>query len=134
MVQKTSPSQVGEFQRGFAHLALRTDKSTKSTLIQPPLQNLAVLPVAIATFEESVYPAVPLQLLRLFDPSEPLFNQMGWHPLVIYHRVKVLVGEPYWVTPLQRQQYRSKQGKAVASELNHYCQTTIAQLLQQGCT
>jgi 1-acyl-sn-glycerol-3-phosphate acyltransferase len=130
MVQKTSPKEVGEFQRGFAHLALRTEKLTST---QPSMQNLAVLPVAIAALEESVYPALPLQFLRIFDPSEPLFDQMGWHPLVIYHRVKVVIGHPYWVTPLQQQQYRSKQGKEAVQELTHHCQSTIAHLLKQEC-
>ncbi len=162
MVQQTEPNQVGEFQRGFAHLALRTDKLASSDLsrqsdlskqpdlsrqLEPdglgrsptrnsavlPARNLAVLPVAIAAREETVCPAIPLPLLGLFDPSEPLFKQLGWHPLVFYHRVKVLVGRPYWVTSSQRQQYRGKQGKTVVNELTQYCQTEIAHLLDQGC-
>lgn len=158
MVQQTEPNQVGEFQRGFAHLALRTDtfalpdlsnrpepdglkRSPLQDLPGSPMQdstvsprrNLAVLPVAIAAREESVYPAIPLPLLGLFDPSEPLFRQLGWHPLVFYHQVRVLVGRPYWITPAQRQQYRGKQGKTVVNDLTQYCQTEIAHLLDQGC-
>lgn len=147
MVQQTVPNQVGAFQRGFAHLALRTDKSTqpdrpeadgltrspRQDLAVSPTQNVAVLPVAIAAREESVCPAIPLPLLGLFDPSEPLFQQLGWHPLVLYHQVRVLVGRPYWVTPSQRQMYRGKQGKTVVNELTQYCQTEIAHLLDQGC-
>ncbi len=163
MVQQTAPNQVGAFQRGFAHLALRTDKSTqpdrpeadgltrspRQNVAVPPTQdvavsprhnmavspprNVAILPVAIAAREESVCPAIPLPLLGLFDPSEPLFQQLGWHPLVLYHQVRVLVGRPYWVTPSQRQRYRGKQGKIVVNELTQYCQTEIAHLLDQGC-
>lgn len=138
MVQQTEPNQVGEFQRGFAHLALRTEKFEQSSLgpvasTRSPLQNVAILPVAIAAREESVCPAIPLPLLGLFDPSEPLFRQLGWHPLVLYHQVRVLVGRPYWVTPSQRQLYRGKQGKTVVNELTQYCQTEIAHLLDQGC-
>jgi len=33
------------------------------------------LPVAIASLAEVNSSAVPLKLLSLFDPSEPLFNQ-----------------------------------------------------------
>ena len=139
MVQQTAPNQVGAFQRGFAHLALRTDKSAQldrpeaDGLTRSPRQNVAILPVAIAAREESVCPAIPLPLLGLFDPSEPLFQQLGWHPLVLYHQVRVLVGRPYWVTPSQRQMYRGKQGKTVVNELTQYCQTEIAHLLDQGC-
>jgi len=163
MVQQTAPNQVGAFQRGFAHLALRTDKSAQpdrpeadgltrsprqNVAVSPmqdvavsprqdvavsPRRNVAILPVAIAAREESVCPAIPLPLLGLFDPSEPLFQQLGWHPLVLYHQVRVLVGRPYWVTPSQRQMYRGKQGKTVVNELTQYCQTEIAHLLDQGC-
>ena len=171
MVQQTAPNQMGAFQRGFAHLALRTDKSaqldrpeadgltrsprqnvavpptqdvavspTQDVAVSPrhnmavsPPRNVAILPVAIAAREESVCPAIPLPLLGLFDPSEPLFQQLGWHPLVLYHQVRVLVGRPYWVTPSQRQRYRGKQGKTVVNELTQYCQTEIAHLLDQGC-
>lgn len=125
MVQFSKPNYIGNFQRGFAHLALRG-----TTL---PVQDLAVLPVAIASLEETNTSAVPLRLLSLFDPSEPLFNQPGWHPLVIYRRVAVLIGYPYWVTPQQRQQYQGKQAKTVVAEVTNHCQTEIANLLRQGC-
>ena len=88
MVKFTVPNMVGEFQRGFAHLALRAD-----------VQDLAILPIAIASLEEVNTSGFPLRLLSLFDPSEPLFNQAGWHPLVLYRRVAVLIGRPYWITP-----------------------------------
>lgn len=123
MVKLTQPNRVGEFQRGFAHLALRA-----------PVQNLAVLPVAIASFQEQALGSgVPLRLLSLFDPSEPLFEQSGWHPVIVYQRVNILVGRPYWITPSQQQLYRGKQAKATVSELTHHCQTEIAQMLHQGC-
>lgn len=129
MVQFTKPSYMGEFQRGFAHLALRAT----STGTMLPVQDLAILPVAIASLEETNTSAVPLKLLSLFDPSEPLFNQSGWHPLVIYRRVAILIGRPYWVTPQQRQQYQGKQAKTVVAEVTNHCQTEIANLLRQGC-
>lgn len=125
MVQFSKPNYIGDFQRGFAHLALRGTNL--------PVQDLAILPVAIASLEETNTSAVPLRLLSLFDPSEPLFNQPGWHPLVIYRRVAVLIGYPYWVTSQQRQQYQGKQAKIVVAEVTNHCQTEISNLLRQGC-
>ncbi|MGL5062098.1 MAG: lysophospholipid acyltransferase family protein [Microcoleus sp.] len=123
MVKFTSPNTVGKFQRGFAHLALRA-----------PVRDLTVLPVAIASFDEtSVRSGIPLKLLSLFDPSEPLFDRSGWHPLIVYQRVNVLIGRPYWITPHHQQQYRGKQAKAVVAELTAHCQGEIALLLQRGC-
>lgn len=122
MVEFTQPNYIGEFQRGFAHLALRS-----------PVKDLTILPVAIASLEEVNTSAVPLKLLSLFDPSEPLFNQSGWHPLVIYRRVAVLIGRPYWITVRQRQQYQGKQAKNVVTDLTNHCQAEITNLLRQGC-
>lgn len=130
MVQFSQPNQMQEFQRGFAHLALR---AVIGGAMHPPVENLAILPVAIASLEEVNTSAVPLKLLSLFDPSEPLFNQPGWHPLVIYSRVAVLLGRPLWITPQQREKYQGKQAKTVVSELTQYCQSEIAHLLRQGC-
>ncbi|EHC12891.1 lysophospholipid acyltransferase family protein [Fischerella thermalis] len=121
MVKFTQPNSVGEFQRGFAHLALRTN-----------VKDLAILPVAIASIEEINTSAVPLKLLNLFDPSEPLFDQPGWHPLVIYNRVAVLIGRPYWITSQHQQLYRGKQAKTVVTELTEHCQGEIANLLCEG--
>ncbi|MBW4695034.1 MAG: 1-acyl-sn-glycerol-3-phosphate acyltransferase [Lyngbya sp. HA4199-MV5] len=121
MVKRTLPEQVGVFQRGFAHLALRA-----------PVQDLVVLPVAIASDTEAVNAAFPLRLLSLFDPSEPLFLQDGWHPMVLYQRVNVLIGRPYWIRPMHREHYQGKQAKALVTELTQQCRTEIHALLQQG--
>ena len=123
MVNVTQPNTMGKFQRGFAHLALRA-----------PVRDLAVLPVAIASMEEqSVRSGLPLKLLSLFDPSEPLFDRAGWHPVIVYQRVNILVGRPYWITIDRQQQYRGKKAKAVVAELTEHCQGEIAQLLDRGC-
>ncbi|GAA6618480.1 lysophospholipid acyltransferase family protein [Scytonema sp. NUACC26] len=121
MVKFTQPSSMGEFQRGFAHLALRSQ-----------VPDLAVLPIAIASLEEVNTSAVPLRLLSLFDPSEPLFNQSGWHPLVTYRRVAVLIGEPYWIKSHQKEKYQGKQAKTVVTELTQHCHSEISQLLREG--
>lgn len=121
MVHLTKPSEIGKFHRGFAHLALRV-----------PVRNLVVLPVAIASLEETVNSAVPLRLLRLFDPSEPLFEQPGWHPMVVPRRVAVSVGQPYWITQKHREQYQGKQAKTAISDITNTCRDEIAKLLHQS--
>lgn len=122
MVQKTDPRQVGRFHRGFAHLAFRA-----------PIPDLTVVPVAIAANNETVNSVMPLQVLSWFDPTEPLFKQSGWHPMVVYHRVNVLVGNPLRITSAQRQQYRGKQGRSMVTKLTDYCHQEISTLVQQGC-
>ncbi len=120
MVQLTKPGKVGNFQRGFAHLAFRA-----------PVEDLAILPVAIAPQTETVRSAFPLKLLSWFDPSEPLFKQSGAHPMVIYQRVDVLVGRPIWISASQQQAFQGKQAKPMVTELANYCQTEIKELMQQ---
>jgi 1-acyl-sn-glycerol-3-phosphate acyltransferase len=122
MVKFTEALHVGEFQRGFAHLALRV-----------PLQDLAVLPIAIASLEEVNTSGFPIKFLSLFDPLEPLFQQSAWHPLVVYRRVAVLIGRPYWITPQHQEKYQGKQGKTIATELTNYCRHEIINLLREGC-
>ncbi|WP_319592581.1 lysophospholipid acyltransferase family protein [Zarconia navalis] len=121
MVNFTSPKKVGDFHRGFAHLAFRSSAP-----------NLAVLPVAIASTDETTYPAVPVKLLGLFDPSEPLFDGWGWHPMVVYHRLSILIGRPYWITQSERQAYQGRQAKTTVSNLVDYTHREITMLLQ-GC-
>src|SRR3712207_5147504 len=122
MVHSPKPCEVGEFHRGFAHLALRA-----------PLQDFAVLPVAIASEQETVNSAIPLKVLSFFDPSEPLFNQEGWHPLVLYQRVNMLIGHPIWITSSQREDYQGRYAKKVVVDLVDRCHTDIKNLLDQGC-
>lgn len=122
MVKFTQPSSINEFQRGFAHLALRAN-----------VRDFAVLPVAIASLAEVTTNAIPLRFLSLFDPSEPLFDCSGWHPLVIYHRVAILVGHPYWITAQHQQAYRGKQARTIVEELTQTCESQITDLLRQGC-
>lgn len=122
MVHLTKPSEMRKFHRGFAHLALRA-----------PVQDIAVLPVAIASLKETVFTSLlPLPLLRLFDPSEPLFTQRNWHPLVIQQRVAVLVGHPVWITPKHRERYQGKDARKVVSEITNKCQDEISKLLYQS--
>ncbi|WP_339458900.1 lysophospholipid acyltransferase family protein [Nodularia spumigena] len=122
MVTATKPNEVGKFHRGFAHLALRSN-----------VEDLAILPIAITSLQEINTHGLPLRLLSLFDPSEPLFNQPGLHPLVIYNRVAVLVGRPYWIKPQHQQKYHGKQAKNVVNELTEHCHDEVASLLAQGC-
>ncbi|MBW4649686.1 MAG: 1-acyl-sn-glycerol-3-phosphate acyltransferase [Kastovskya adunca ATA6-11-RM4] len=122
MVSKSLPCKVGKFHRGFAHLALKSS-----------VQNLAVLPVAIASTKEFVNAGIPLRLLQAIDPSEPLFDQSGWHPMVVYRRANILIGHPFWVTEQHREKYQGKQAKSVVSEITDICHGEIQKLLHYGC-
>jgi len=121
MIQAGAPHKVGEFQRGFVHLALRAT-----------VPDLAILPIAIASNQETCRPVAPLKLLSLFDPSEPLFKQNGWHPMVLYQRVNVLIGSPHWISQAERQAYQGKGAKSLVDELTHSCRIEIEHLLRQG--
>ncbi|HEY9817723.1 MAG TPA: lysophospholipid acyltransferase family protein [Candidatus Obscuribacterales bacterium] len=121
MVELTPPDETRTFHRGFAHLALRA-----------PVENLAILPIAIASQQELTHSVFPLQLLSWFDPSEPLFNQAGWHPLVIYQQVDVVVGQPIWITPQHRQAYQGRQARSMVTELTSQCQAEIDRMLRHG--
>ncbi|MGC1217307.1 MAG: lysophospholipid acyltransferase family protein [Phormidesmis sp.] len=122
MVELTAPNQVSSFHRGFAHLALRT-----------PIEDLKIVPTAIVAIEEQQRNTVPFKVLGWFDPSEPLFQQTGRHPAVIYRKVAVIVGKPLSISDLYRQKYHGKQGGEVASQLTHSCHSAVQDLLQAGC-
>lgn len=121
MVTRTSPNSLTDFHRGFAHLALSAG-----------IEDLAILPVAIASQDEAVQSAFPVQWLSWFDASEPLFKQSGWHPLVVYQRVNILIGRPLWITPSQQQGYSGKTARTVVNELTEQCHGAIYDLLKQG--
>lgn len=122
MIEPTAPHEVGEFHRGFAHLAWKA-----------PVKNLVVLPVAIASLSETNYPSIPISWLKQFDRDEPFFERQGSHPMLIYHRAKVLIGNPYLIDARQKQEYKGKQAKELALDLTQYCQSQITELLQEGC-
>ena len=121
MITPLKPSQVGTFERGFAHLALRL-----------PLPELQIVPVAIAALEETCYSVLPLKCFSWFDPSEPMFKQEGWHPLIVYQRVSLLVGSPWSISPSVRASYQGRTAIRIAAELSEQCQTQIQNLLQEG--
>jgi 1-acyl-sn-glycerol-3-phosphate acyltransferase len=123
MVQETSPQSMGEFQRGFAHLALRI-----------PVKNLAILPLAIASHQEVNTALFPVRLLHWLDPSEPLFNQSGWHPFVAYQNVSVRIGQPIWITSTQQQDYHGKLARQRVVELTNQCHQVIRDLLNESST
>jgi 1-acyl-sn-glycerol-3-phosphate acyltransferase len=122
MIERTQPQEIGKFQRGFAHLAYKM-----------PFNNLAILPVAIASVSETIYSTIPIRWLTIFDASEPLFDRDDLHPMVMYHRVNLLFGHPYLINFQKKQQYQGKQAKYLVSSLTNYCQTKITELLKEGC-
>ncbi len=121
MVQETAPNSIGKFQRGFAHLALRA-----------PVENLIILPVAIAARQELNTSLFPVRWLQLFDPNEPLFDRPNWHPLVLYHQVQVSIGEPIAVASAQKQDYHGRQALNWVNDLTAHCQQEIQSLLKQA--
>lgn len=120
MVQATNPRQISRFQRGFAHLAMRSSA-----------EDLTILPVAIASNAETSGPGVPLRLLSYFDPSEPLFNQSGWHPSVFYRQVNLLMGRPIRINQRLRSHYQGREAARLAAEITQCCQDEITNLLRQ---
>ncbi len=124
MVSQTETRSLRPFHRGFAHLALQFAN-------RHPRQEVAILPVALVGLEEQTYQPVPLRVLRVFDPSEPLFDRPGWHPMVVYKRLAVAVGHPYWIRQGDRQAYQGSQGKATVKRLTQTCHDDILNLLRQ---
>lgn len=121
MIEPTIPNEIGEFHRGFAHLAWKV-----------PVDNLAVLPIAIASRSETNYPSIPISWLKQFDRDEPFFQRQGLHPMLVYHRVNVLVGRPYLISKAQKQEYKGRSAKILATDLTNYCQKQITELLNEG--
>jgi 1-acyl-sn-glycerol-3-phosphate acyltransferase len=119
MVQLQLPRHVNPFHRGFAHLALRA-----------PVETLAILPVALISDEKGFESPIPLSLLSWFDPTEPLFQKGGGHPIVIYQNVEVSIGAPIWVTPRDRRRYQGNQGIDYAQQLTDDCWQAVHDLLQ----
>lgn len=115
IAQPSSAGEVGPFQSGFAHLALRSQ-------IDP----LPIVPVVIRVEEEWTAPAVPLQFFRWFDPSEPMFQRWGDHPVVVYRTVSVMIAPPIWISDQER--------NLPNLERTHYIQTLThnTQKLLQG--
>ncbi len=120
MIEPTAPHEIGEFHRGFAHLAWKV-----------PVDNLAVLPIAIASLSETTYPTIPIRWLQQFDQDEPFFERQGLHPMLVYHRVNVAVGHPYLITKAKKQEYKGRNAKILATDLTKYCQDQITELLRE---
>lgn len=122
MVQVKAANQLSPFHRGFAHLALRA-----------AVDDLTILPVAIASTEERRRPLAPLKLFSLFDPSEPLFTSGGWHSAIVYRQVDLLFGYPLRIDKDLRERYRGLHGPRLAREITQSCWDQISELLGQSC-
>jgi 1-acyl-sn-glycerol-3-phosphate acyltransferase len=117
MLDTPAPTGLRDFYRGFAHLAL-----------QATVPNLQILPVAIYSQSEKQWPAVPLSLLHQFDPLEPLFQQEGWHPAVLYQEVVIRIGQPFMIEPY-RSQYYGRRASRVVRELTNTLSAQVSELL-----
>lgn len=122
MVKVNAPDQLRPFHRGFAHLALRV-----------AVDDLAILPVAIASRNETQARLAPLDWFRRFDPSEALFQGDGWHSAVIYHDVDVFFGHPLLIDQGLRSRYRGRSGATVVREITALCWNQIAEFLAHRC-
>ncbi|MFK8181864.1 MAG: lysophospholipid acyltransferase family protein [Phormidesmis sp.] len=122
MINIPEPDQVGPFHRGFAHLALRV-----------PIESLKIVPAAIVAIEEKQRDTVPFKILSLFDSTEPLFQQPGLHPAVIYREVVVSIGEPISMANWVRKGYRGKRAGQIVSALSDQCHDRIQSMLTAGC-
>lgn len=120
MVQTPAATGTAPFQSGFAHLTLR--------LSQLPV---TLLPVALTSQEETVFHPFPVALLSLFDPTEPLFRSLGWHPMVLYRQVEVRIGRPILAESSWYATYRRGNRQALVGELTERCQTEIQGLLRE---
>ena len=118
MVKANAPHQLIPFHRGFAHLALGV-----------PVDDLAILPVAIASRDEKQGKLAPLGWFRRFDPSEALFQGDGWHSAVIYRHVDIFFGNPLLIHQGLRSRYRGSSAAAVVREVTELCWSQIAELL-----
>jgi hypothetical protein len=52
--------------------------------------------------------------------------------MVVYHRVQVLIGRPYWISDRHKQHYQGKEARKLALEVTEYCHQQIVDLLTQG--
>ncbi|MEO1294310.1 MAG: lysophospholipid acyltransferase family protein [Cyanobacteria bacterium J06636_16] len=120
MVTVQPPRVMNSFHRGFAHLALRA-----------PVSSLAILPVALVSDDRGIESPIPLKLLGWFDPSEPLFQRSGGHPIVFYRHIEVRIGAPIWIKADARQRYRGAEGNQQAQQLTQKCWTTVNELLHR---
>ncbi len=121
IAQSSTPVQGAPFQRGFAHLALRS-----------ALVDLPIVPISIISRKEISTPLLPLPLLRLIDPREPMFQRVGWHPLVIYQQVEVHVGAPRHIRLEEIQGYRKGQALALTTALALEMEQATQQLTRTG--
>jgi 1-acyl-sn-glycerol-3-phosphate acyltransferase len=117
MLDSPAPTDLRDFHRGFAHLAL-----------QAKVPDIQILPVAICERSAWQCPAVPLSLLHQLDPLEPLFNQSGWHPAVLYRDVVIRLGQPLAIAPWQNR-YHGRQASILAKDITATLSGQISDLL-----
>ncbi|QBE68911.1 Acyltransferase family protein [Synechococcus sp. WH 8101] len=118
MVNVNPPHHLSTFHRGFAHLALKA-----------PVDDLAILPVAIFSRQEKLAKIAPLALFRRFDPSEALFQNEGWHAAVIYRHVDIAFGRPLMIDREVKSRYRGCHGASIVREITEACRGQIADFL-----
>ncbi len=118
MTQRLSSNVLHPFQRGVSHLAFKSKQ-----------ENLCILPVALRSIREFSGDLIPMQFFSLLDAQEPLFQEQGWHPYVIYREVELLIGAPRYLTLEEQWNYDHGKARSVALKLTQDLEFAIKNLL-----
>jgi 1-acyl-sn-glycerol-3-phosphate acyltransferase len=119
ITRSSSPQDIGPFHPGFAQVVFRSK-------VDP----LPIVLVAIQVQQEWTAPDIPLDVFRFFDPTEPMFQGQGGHPVVLYQQVQLTVAPPIWITELERQQSRRDRALHLQTLANQ-AQAVLHQLLKE---
>jgi 1-acyl-sn-glycerol-3-phosphate acyltransferase len=120
MTQSLAPNVLYPFHRGFSHLALSSKQ-----------EGLCILPVGLRSIREFSGDLVPMRFFSLLDPQEPLFQEQGWHPLVIYREVEMIVGKPRYLSLEEQWNYDHGKARSVTLQLTQELEATVKGLLHQ---
>jgi 1-acyl-sn-glycerol-3-phosphate acyltransferase len=118
MTQRLSSDRLYPFQRGVSHLAFKSKQ-----------ENLCILPVALRSIRELSGDLVPMQFFSLLDPQEPLFQEQGWHPYVVYREVEIVVGSPRYLTLEEQWNYDHGKARSATLKLTQDLEDAIKGLL-----
>jgi 1-acyl-sn-glycerol-3-phosphate acyltransferase len=108
IARPTLAHEIGAFQPGFAYLALRSQ-------VDP----LPIVPVAIRVHQEWQAPDIPMEMFRLFDTTEPMFQRQGGHPVVLYRDVELMILPPIWIGSSERQLVGQERISHIQSLIDH---------------
>jgi 1-acyl-sn-glycerol-3-phosphate acyltransferase len=120
MTQSLAPNMLYPFHRGFSHLAFSSKQ-----------EDLCILPVGLRSIREFSGDLVPMRFFSLLDPQEPLFQEQGWHPYVVYREVELVVGKPRYLSLEEQWNYDHGKARSVTFNLTQELEATVKGLLHQ---